>query len=59
MDRGGLPGLPARASHRYRLETMQEAGIAAAALEAGKVIILEKPAVLKQAKALGLTLHGF
>jgi len=41
------------------LQTMQEAGIAAAALEAGKVIILEKPAVLKQAKALGLTLHGF
>jgi len=41
------------------LQTMQEAGIAAAALEAGKVIILEKPAVLKQAKALGISLHGF
>ncbi len=41
------------------LQTMQEAGIAAAALEAGKVIILEKPAVLKQAKALGIALHGF
>ncbi len=41
------------------LQTMHEAGIAAAALEAGKVIILEKPAVLKQAKALGIALHGF
>jgi DUF1009 family protein len=41
------------------LETMKEAGIAAAALEAGKVIILDKPAVLKQAKAWSLALHGF
>ena len=41
------------------LETMKEAGIAAAALEAGKVIILDKPAVLKQAKAWGIALHGF
>ena len=44
---------------RRTLETMKEAGIAAAALEAGKVIILEKPAVLKEAKALGIALHGF
>ncbi|MDQ5981238.1 MAG: UDP-2,3-diacylglucosamine hydrolase [Verrucomicrobiota bacterium] len=41
------------------LETMKEARIAAAALEAGKVIILDKPAVLKQAKAWGIALHGF
>jgi DUF1009 family protein len=41
------------------LETMREAGIAAAALEAGKVIILDKPAVLAQAKAWGIALHGF
>jgi UDP-2,3-diacylglucosamine hydrolase len=41
------------------LETMHEAGLAAAALEAGKVIILDKPAVLQKAKALGLCLHGF
>jgi DUF1009 family protein len=41
------------------LQTMKEAGIAAAALEAGKVIILEKPAVLQQARALGIALHGF
>jgi DUF1009 family protein len=41
------------------LQTMQDAGIAAAALEAGKVIILEKSAVLKQAKSLGIALHGF
>jgi len=44
---------------RRTLETMKEAGIAAAALEAGKVIILEKPAVLKEAKALGIAIHGF
>lgn len=41
------------------LQTMKDAGIAAAALEADKVIMLEKPAVLKQAKALGIALHGF
>jgi DUF1009 family protein len=41
------------------LQTMKEAGIAAAALEAGKVIILEKPAVLKEARAQGIALHGF
>lgn len=44
---------------RRTLETMREAGIAAAALEAGKVIVLDKPAVLAQAKAWGLPLHGF
>lgn len=41
------------------LETMKEAGLAAAALEAGKVIMLDKPAVLKQARAWGISLHGF
>lgn len=41
------------------LETMKEAGIAAAALEAGKVIVLDKPAVLQQARKLGIALHGF
>lgn len=41
------------------LQTMKEAGIAAAALEAGKVIILEKPQVMKEAKSLGIALHGF
>jgi DUF1009 family protein len=41
------------------LETMKAANIAAAALEAGKVIMLEKSAVLKQAKAYGIALHGF
>ncbi len=41
------------------LETMKEAGISAAALEAGKVIVLEKPAVLAQAKSWGIALHGF
>jgi len=38
---------------------MNEAGLKAAALEAGKVIILEKPAVLKQAKTWGIALHGY
>ena len=41
------------------LETMREARIAAAALEAGKVIILDQPAVLKQARAWGIQLLGF
>jgi UDP-2,3-diacylglucosamine hydrolase len=41
------------------LETMHEAGLAAAALEAGKVIVLDKTAVLKQAKAWNIALHGF
>jgi len=41
------------------LETMHAAGLGAAALEAGKVIILDKAAVLAQAKAWGIALHGF
>ncbi len=41
------------------LGTMREAGIAAAALEAGKVIILDRPAVVAQADAWGIALHGF
>lgn len=41
------------------LETMREAGISAAALEAGKVIMLDKPAVLQQARSWGIHLLGF
>lgn len=41
------------------LETMRAAGLGAAALEAGKVIVLEKPAVLAQAKAWDISLYGF
>jgi len=41
------------------LETMREAGLTAAALEAGKVIILDRAAVLKQAKTWGISLLGF
>ncbi len=41
------------------LQTMHEAGLAAAALESGKVIMLGKPAVLQQARSLGIALHGF
>jgi DUF1009 family protein len=41
------------------LETMREAGISAAALEAGKVIILDRPAVVAQARAWGIHLAGF
>lgn len=41
------------------LETMREAAIGAAALEAGKVLILDKPAVLRQARTWGIDLLGF
>ncbi|ACB77147.1 LpxI family protein [Opitutus terrae] len=41
------------------LETMREAGIAAAALEAGRVIMLDRPAVLAQARTWGINLLGF
>ena len=44
---------------RRTLEVMREAGLAAAALEAGKTIILDKPAVLAQARAWGIALYGF
>lgn len=41
------------------LETMREAKISAAALETGHVLILDKPAVLTQARAWGINLMGF
>ena len=41
------------------LEVMREAGIQAAALEAGRVIILDKPNVIAQAKSWGISLLGF
>jgi DUF1009 family protein len=41
------------------LETMQAAGLAAAALEAGRVIMLDKPAVLRAARKAGIDLLGF
>jgi hypothetical protein len=41
------------------LETMREADIRAAALESGKVLILDKPQVLAQAKDWGIGLYGF
>jgi DUF1009 family protein len=41
------------------LETMREAGLKAAALENNRVILLDKPAVLAQAKAWGIQLLGF
>lgn len=41
------------------LETMREAQLSAAALEAGKVIILDRPAVLQQARTWGISLLGF
>lgn len=41
------------------LETMREASVAAAALEAGKVIILDRPTVIAQAKSWGIHLLGF
>jgi len=41
------------------LETMRDAGIAAAALEAGRVLMLDKPAVLRKAGEWKIALHGF
>lgn len=41
------------------LEAMREAKLSAAALEAGKVLILDKPAVITQARAWGIDLLGF
>lgn len=41
------------------LETMREAGLAAAALETGRVLMLDKPAVLAQARTWGISLQGF
>ena len=41
------------------LETMREAGLTAAALEAGRVIMLDRPAVLAQARTWGISLLGF
>ena len=41
------------------LETMREAGLTAAALETHRVILLDKPAVLAQAKSWGIHLLGF
>ena len=41
------------------LEVMREAGVKAAALETGKVLILDRPAVLAQARAWGISLFGF
>lgn len=44
---------------RRTLETMREARLKAAALEAGRVIILDRPDVLAQAKSWGISLLGF
>ena len=38
---------------------MREAGLAAAALERGRVILIDKPAVLAQARSWGIALLGF
>lgn len=41
------------------LESMREAGIRAAALAAGRVIVLDRPAVERQARQWGISLLGF
>ena len=41
------------------LETMKEAGLKCAALETGKVILIDKPSVLEQARSWGISLLGF
>jgi DUF1009 family protein len=38
---------------------MREAGVKAAALEAGKVIVLDRVAVVAQARDWGISLFGF
>jgi DUF1009 family protein len=43
----------------HTLAIMSEWGIRAAALEAGSVLLLDKPAVLARARALGLSLFGY
>src|SRR5690606_16362435 len=40
------------------LESLDTANIRAAALEAGRVILIDKPAVLARADQLGIALHG-
>ena len=44
---------------RRTLETMREAGISSAALEVDRVIMLDKPQVLTQARSWGISLFGF
>lgn len=41
------------------LETMREAGIGCAALEAGNTIMLDRTRLLEQARSWGIHLHGF
>jgi len=41
------------------LKSLREAGVMAAALEAGRVIVLDKPAVVAQARSWGIHLLGF
>ena len=41
------------------LEAMRESGLGAAALESGRVLLLDKPAVLKQSRSWGIDLLGF
>jgi len=41
------------------LETMRESGVICAALESGRVIMLDRPAVIAQAKSWGISLLGF
>jgi DUF1009 family protein len=43
----------------HTLEIMSESGVTSAALEAGRVIMLDKPAVLERARQLGINLLGF
>ena len=43
----------------HTLQAMSEAKLSAAALEAGAVLLLDKPAVLAEAKKLGIGLTGF
>lgn len=44
---------------RRTLETLREAGLKLAVLEAGRVIILDKAEVIVQARSWGISLYGF
>ncbi|MFM1746397.1 MAG: hypothetical protein RLZZ188_63 [Verrucomicrobiota bacterium] len=41
------------------LEAMRESGVSAAALETGRVLMLDRPAVLRQAREWGIDILGF
>ena len=41
------------------LDVMHESGIRTAALESGRVLILDKPAIIRKARSLRIALFGY